>query len=84
VNLVNKLDKAIVPGNVSVILDFSSVKKLSSVIVGKIFRIRRRVLDAGGVFRLVAHEPAVLQVLRICEIDRLVDIHLTLEEALSA
>jgi anti-anti-sigma factor len=79
-----KLDRAIVPGNATVILDFSSVKKLSSVVVGKIFRIRRRVLDAGGTFLLVASAPAVLQVLRICEIDRLVDIHHTLDEALSA
>lgn len=78
-----KLDKAIVPGNVTVILDFSSVKKLSSVVVGKIFRIRRRLLDAGGAFLLVAHEPTVLQVLKICEIDRIVNIHQTLESALS-
>jgi anti-anti-sigma factor len=64
-----------------VVLDMRSVLIISSVAIGKLFKARKILLESGGELRLVTASKPVLDVFRICRIDRLVKVSTSLEAA---
>jgi len=66
----------------NVILDLSLVSFLSSIVIGKIFKARKSVLDSGGILSLVVTSQGVLDVFKICQLDRILPIHESLDDAL--
>ena len=67
-----------------VVLDMRSVQTISSVAIGKLFKARRILIESGGELRLVSASKPVLDVFRICRIDRLVKVSTSLEAALAS
>jgi len=65
------------------ILDMGLVASISSIIIGKIFRVRKLLLDSGGALILVAVNPSVLHVFIACHLDQLLKIFPSVELALS-
>ncbi|MDP6359689.1 MAG: STAS domain-containing protein [Planctomycetota bacterium] len=65
------------------ILDMGLVVSISSIIIGKIFRVRKLLLDSGGALILVAANPSVLHVFNACHLDHLLKIFSSAEQALS-
>ncbi|MDA0837064.1 MAG: STAS domain-containing protein [Planctomycetota bacterium] len=65
------------------ILDLSKVVTISSIVIGRIFRARKALIDSGGELRIVASNPNLLSVLNVCRLDKIVDIRATLDEALA-
>ncbi|MDA0839029.1 MAG: STAS domain-containing protein, partial [Planctomycetota bacterium] len=53
------------------------------IIIGKLFRVRKPLLDSGGKLILVAANPSVLHVFDACQLDHLLNIFSSVEEALS-
>ena len=66
----------------NIILDLSLVSFLSSIVIGKIFKARKNVLDSGGILSLVVTSQGVLDVFKICQLDRILPIHESLDDAL--
>jgi anti-sigma B factor antagonist len=64
------------------VLNLSQVRFLATVVIGKIFKIRKAIQEAGGHLKVVASDTSVLQVFRACQLDRIMEIHSTLEEAI--
>lgn len=58
-------------GAAAVIVDFSGVDSLSSMMVGRLITLRRRVEQAGGRLRLTELSPTVANVFRSANLDRL-------------
>ncbi|MDA0839030.1 MAG: STAS domain-containing protein [Planctomycetota bacterium] len=71
------------PGLV-VVLDMRSVQTISSVAIGKLFKARKILLESGGELRLVSATKPVLDVFRICRIDRLVKVSTSPDAALAS
>ncbi|MDP6111138.1 MAG: STAS domain-containing protein [Planctomycetota bacterium] len=67
-----------------VVLDMRSVQTISSVAIGKLFKARKILLDSGGELRLVSASKPVLDVFRICRIDRLVKVCTSLDAAMAS
>jgi anti-anti-sigma factor len=65
------------------ILDLSKVVTISSIVIGRIFRARKALVESGGELRIVASNPNLLTVLNVCRLDKIVGICATLEEALA-
>ena len=66
----------------NIILDLSLVSFLSSIVIGKIFKARKRVLDSGGILSLVVTSQGVLDVFKICQLDRILPIRESLDDPL--
>jgi anti-anti-sigma factor len=65
------------------ILDMGLVVSISSIIIGKIFVVRKLLLDSGGALILVAANPSVLHVFNACHLDHLLKIFDSVEQALA-
>jgi anti-anti-sigma factor len=71
------------PGE-SIILDMAPLTTLSSIVIGKIFRARKLILESGGELHIVATNPAVLHVFDACQLDNIIGVFPSLEAALSS
>ncbi|MDA1141018.1 MAG: STAS domain-containing protein [Planctomycetota bacterium] len=69
--------------NYRLILDMGLVVSISSIVIGKLFRARKLLMDSGGALILVAANPSVLHVFHACQLDHLLNIFSSVEEALS-
>jgi len=68
----------------TVVLDLGEVIMISSVVIGKLFRARKLLLDSGGELVIVAPDLAVRSKLGACDLDRILRMYKSLEEALDA
>lgn len=76
---------SVVNQGVSVMIaDMSRTTFCDSAGVSALVRAFRRATENGTKFQLVATSPAVLRVLQITGVDRLIDIHSTVTEALGS
>ena len=65
------------------ILDMGPVSALSSIVIGKLFRVRKLLVESGGELVLVASNPSVLHVFKACHLDHILEIHSTVEQAVA-
>ncbi len=56
------------------VLDFSEVEFFSSAAIGKLISLNGKVKARGGAMKLCRVPPAILDVLRVCKLDRVFDI----------
>jgi len=68
----------------TVVLDLGEVVVISSVVIGKLFRARKLLLDSDGELVIVAPDLAVRAKLGACDLDRILRMYKSLEEALDA
>lgn len=65
-----------------VVLDFSQLTIISSLGMGILNTFRRALHSHGGVTRIAAAQPNVLQALKLCSLDKLFEMYDTLDAAL--
>lgn len=69
-------------GSRMLIVDLSAVEFLDSTALGVLVSTLRRTDEAGGVFRVVVTHPHVLKVFRVTNLDHLMSVYATVDEAL--
>jgi anti-sigma B factor antagonist len=65
----------------NLVLDFHSVKYLSSAVLGLLIRISKRIYERGGQLRLCNINPKIYEVFRITRLTQVFDIYDDLESA---
>jgi anti-sigma B factor antagonist len=66
------------------VLDFTGVQHLSSAALGVLISVHNRVKTRQGQLRLCAISKPIFEVFRITKLDRLFQVHDTLEQALAS
>jgi len=66
---------------ITLILDFSNVKFLSSVMLGVLIRISKRVYETNGRLALCGINPNIHQVFKITRLDKIFDIYENADKA---
>jgi anti-anti-sigma factor len=72
--LGERLQGLVADGHIQVVLDLSSVRHAVSGVVAIVARLYREVNEAGGFVRLYGVDPVLLDAIRICRLDRFVEI----------
>jgi anti-sigma B factor antagonist len=67
-----------------VVLDLSGVVLISSLGMGLLNSFRRGLHSHGGVTRIAAAQPDIAKALRLCSLDKLFEMHDSLDTALAA
>jgi anti-anti-sigma factor len=62
-------------GHVRILLNLQGVEYASSALIGSIAWLHHRVTSAGGLLRLYSLEPVLREALRICSLDRTLEIY---------
>ena len=62
-----------VPGR-RIVLSFLGVQHLTSLVLGKLIHVHKRLAESGGEIRLADIHPQILEVFRITHLDRLLEI----------
>jgi len=68
--------------NIQLIVDFSTVKFLTSSVLGLLIRISKKIYEKGGRLRLCAIDPKIMEVFRITRLDKIFEIFPDLDDAL--
>lgn len=71
-------------GHRRIVVDASDLGYVSSIGLGMLIRGQSRIRTRGGELHLAALQGAVFDVLRVTHLDRLFDIHTTVEEAVES
>ncbi len=72
-----------VPGQ-RVVLSFLGVKHLTSLVLGQLIQVNKRLADSGGEIRLADIDPQVYEIFTITQLDRLFKIYEREDEALAS
>jgi len=72
-----------IDASVAVVLDLGGVDFIDSAGLGVVLGALKRVRGAGGALRVVVDEPAVRQVFALTELDRIVPLDRTVDEAVA-
>jgi anti-anti-sigma factor len=72
--LGDRLERLVADGHVQIVLDMSTVQYASSAVVCLLARLYRQVNEAGGFVRLYRLDPSLFDAIRICRLDRVVEI----------
>jgi anti-anti-sigma factor len=75
--LGERLRRLIDDGNVRLVLNFSNVRYASSSVVALLAWLYLRIDMAGGTLSLCGLDPVLFDMLRICHLDRVVDVYAT-------
>lgn len=81
--LRNELNELIVAGKVDLVLDLTGVSFVDSTGLGALIGTRRRVHGFHGSLALVIPDDAVMKVFTITGLEKVFDIHTTLDDALA-
>lgn len=80
-----QIDAALRPGTpLALIVDFSGVSMISSAFLGRLVLLQRRAMSSGGLLRLCELAPAVRDVLKTTNLDRVLTITRDRREAREA
>ena len=71
-------------GPIKMVLSFSRVKHLSSMALGTLIRLNKRVEENGGSLKLCEIAPALYEIFVITKLNKLFDIYERREEAVSS
>lgn len=66
------------------VIDLGSLSFISSLGMGMLNAFRKGIILAGGVTKIAAAQPQVAQALRLCNFDKLFEMHDTVDAALGA
>jgi anti-sigma B factor antagonist len=77
------LSVAEVPGQ-HVVLSFLGVKHLTSLVLGQLIQVHKRLAESGGEIRLADIDPQIYEVFAITHLDRLFKIYEREDEALAS
>ena len=77
------LSVAEVPGR-RVVLSFLGVKHLTSLVLGQLIQVHKRLVESGGEIRLADIDPQIYEVFAITHLDRLFKIYEREDEALAS
>ena len=77
------LSVAEVPGR-RVVLSFLGVKHLTSLVLGQLIQVHKRLAESGGEIRLADIDPQIYEVFAITHLDRLFKIYEREDEALAS
>jgi len=66
---------------IKLVMDFGSVKFLSSAVLGLLIRISKRVYEGGGQLALCSIDPKILQIFKITRLTNIFDIYDDIESA---
>lgn len=69
---------------IRLLLDFGAVGRLSSMALGMLTVIHKRVMERGGQLRLCRIHPQIYQVFELSKLNRVLHIYDTAEEAIAA
>ena len=69
------------PG-IQLIVDFESVKFLTSSVLGLLIRVSKKVYETDGKLRLCSINPKILEVFKITRLDKIFEIYPDVDEAL--
>jgi anti-anti-sigma factor len=72
--LADRLERLVALGHVQIVLDMSAVRYASDAVVCLLARLYRQVNEAGGSVRFYRLGPSLLESIRICRLDRVVEI----------
>ena len=72
-----------VPGQ-RVVLSFMGVQHLTSLVLGKLIHVHKRLAESGGELRLADIEPHIFEVFAITHLDRLFRIYEREDEAIAS
>jgi anti-anti-sigma regulatory factor len=72
--LGERLQGLVADGHTQVVLDLSTVRHALSGVVALVARLYREVNEAGGLVRLYGLDPDLLDAIRTCRLDRVVEI----------
>ena len=64
------------------LIDFEEVTFLSSSFLGRVIQLVKRARGMGGRLRLCGLRPRILEIFAITQVDRMVEIHPSLDDAL--
>jgi anti-sigma B factor antagonist len=73
--LGERLRRLVDEGNVRLLVNLSSVRYASSSVVALLAWLYLRIDTAGGVLRLCGVEPVLFDMLRLCHLDRVVEVY---------
>jgi anti-sigma B factor antagonist len=76
------LERLVGQGNVRLVLDLSTVRYASSAVVGLVASLYRKVNEAGGTLRLFGLNPVLRDAIRICRLDRVIEVYIDESEAI--
>ena len=84
---IMSLGKTLIPlveatDGLSLIIDFSNVKFLSSAVLGLLIRISKKIYESGGQLKLCCIDPKILKVFKITRLNKVFDIYKDREKAL--
>jgi anti-sigma B factor antagonist len=71
-------------GHRQIVLDLTPTDFLDSIALGTIVAVWKRVRVHGGAFALVCPEPRLQRVFRVVDLDQILTLHATVEEALAS
>lgn len=71
-------------GMPKLLISFNNVDHLSSAALGALITINKRVADKSGALRLADIDPQIYEVFTITRLDKLFQIHETLDDALTS
>jgi len=72
-----------VPGR-RIVLSFLGVRHLTSLVLGKLIQVHKRLAESGGEIRLADIQPQIMEVFRITHLDRLFEIYDHEDEAVAS
>jgi anti-anti-sigma factor len=72
--LADRLECLVADGHIQVVLDLSTVRDASSGVVAIVARLYRQVNEAGGSLRLYGPVAMLADAIRICRLDRVVEV----------
>jgi anti-anti-sigma factor len=72
--LAGQLRRLVEAGHTRLLLDFSGIRSMSSDVLGTLAGLHRQLQKVGGRLGLARPDPAIRDMLRICRLDRYLDV----------
>jgi anti-sigma B factor antagonist len=82
--LRQELVRVVAEGHTHLVLDLDLLGFIDSIGLGVIIGCLKRVRTRDGELRIVCDTPRIRRVFEICDLDRVLELHRTLDEALGA
>ena len=82
--LAGIVDAKLASGEKKYVIDLEKVELASDVAIGEILAAFKRIYDWGGQLKLARPSPGTLSLLKMTMLDKVLDIHVSLESALGS
>lgn len=79
--LFNLVEKTI---DLRILIDFSNIKYMSSVVLGKIMELYKRIMARKGKLKLCGIDKSILKVFKVMKLDKILDIQKDYKRAMNS